>query len=213
MFKGFNQEAFDVFQIDGLEARMDGIRGNIQPSFQAIADEVVPTLSTISGDEFFTHIAQHARRKVNPPNDTWVAFAANKRGYKMMPHFQVGLYESHLFIWFAVIYEAQVKSSFASQLLTDVAKWKQSIPGNFSWSLDHMKPETLKHEDLTETDLKEMFVRLRDVKKAELLCGVTIDRNDPILTDGPALLSKIEETFKTVFPLYQEAQKVHSITT
>ena len=213
MFKGFTQKDFDVFQIDGLEARMKGIQTNIQPKFQSIADEIVPSLSAIAGDEFFTHIAQHARRKVNPPNDTWVAFAANKRGYKMMPHFQVGLYESHLFIWFAVIYEAQVKPSLANQLLTDVSKWKNTIPNDFSWSLDHMKPASSKHGDLTEDDLEAMFKRLRDVKKSELLCGVTIDRNDPILADGEKLLAKIEQTFKTVMPLYQEAQQASIPTT
>ena len=37
------------------------------------------------------HVAKHARRSVNPPIDTWVAFAPNKRGYKMLPHFQIGL--------------------------------------------------------------------------------------------------------------------------
>ncbi|MDQ0206494.1 YktB family protein [Alkalicoccobacillus murimartini] len=207
MFNGFTQKDFDVFKIDGLEARMKGIQTHIQPKFQALADEVAPSLSALAGDEFFTHIAQHARRKVNPPNDTWVAFAANKRGYKMMPHFQVGLYESHLFVWFAVIYEAQVKPTLANQLLTDVSKWKRTIPEEFSWSLDHMKPSSFDHRDLSEEDLSSMFTRLRDVKKAELLCGITIDRNDPILHDGNKLLSKIEHTFKTVMPLYQEAQQ------
>ena len=55
-------------------------------------------------------------RTVNPPNDTWVAFAANKRGYKMMPHFQIGLWETHLFVWFAVIYEAPNKAEFGKRL-------------------------------------------------------------------------------------------------
>ncbi|TSB45299.1 YktB family protein [Alkalicoccobacillus porphyridii] len=212
MFNGFNGEDFDVFQIEGLEPRMKAIQTRIQPKFQAIADEVIPSLSVQCGEEFYTHIAQHARRKVNPPNDTWVAFATNKRGYKMMPHFQVGLYESHLFVWFAVIYEAQVKPQLANQLLEDVAKWNKLIPKDFEWSLDHMKPETTKHADFSDTDLESMFVRLRDVKKAELLCGITIDRNDPILGNGTELIKKIEKTYQTLLPLYRTAQQAHAVT-
>ena len=37
---------------------------------------------------FYPHVAKHARRSVNPPKDTWVAFATSKRGYKMLPHFK-----------------------------------------------------------------------------------------------------------------------------
>ncbi|WP_397261357.1 DUF1054 family protein [Peribacillus simplex] len=32
-------------------------------------------MSVLTGDEMYPHVAKHARRKVNPPNDTWVAFA------------------------------------------------------------------------------------------------------------------------------------------
>src|SRR5699024_11327687 len=57
------------------------------------------------GSDMHLHIAKHARRTVNPPNDTWMAIAGNKRGYKKHPHFQVGLWDDHLFIWLAYIYE------------------------------------------------------------------------------------------------------------
>ena len=34
----------------------------------------------------------------------------------MMPHFQIGLWETHMFIWFAVIYEAPNKVEIGKQL-------------------------------------------------------------------------------------------------
>jgi len=40
------------------------------------------------------------------------------------------------------------------------------------------------------------------VKKAELLCGITIDSSDPILTNGDALLTRLEETFSVLTKLY-----------
>ncbi|WP_413379968.1 YktB family protein [Alkalihalobacillus sp. 1P02AB] len=205
-FSGFNDADFNVFNIKGLEERMNALKSNIRPKFEAIATEMEPTLSSLTGDEMFTHIAKHARRTVNPPNDTWVAFASSKRGYKMLPHFQVGLFETHLFVWFAVIYECPNKAPFAEKLLKNVNKWKKEIPNDFVWSIDHMKPEAKKHGDLSKNELEAMFTRLKDVKKAELLCGIHIDRNDPILKDGQALIQKIEETYKTVLPLYTLAQ-------
>ena len=46
---------------------MEGIISTIRPKFEAIASEIEPTLSALTGDEMFTHVAQHARRTVNPP--------------------------------------------------------------------------------------------------------------------------------------------------
>ena len=65
----------------------------------------------------YPHIAKHARRTINPPNDTWISFSSNPRGYKMQPHFQIGLWETHLFIWYAVIYEAKDKAPKGQRLL------------------------------------------------------------------------------------------------
>src|SRR5690625_3048869 len=87
-FEGFEQNDFDTFKIDGLEDRMAAIREHIQPKFKAIGDEIVDDLAAQLGNEMFVHIAQHARRTVNPPNDTWMAFSSSNRGYKMLPHFR-----------------------------------------------------------------------------------------------------------------------------
>ncbi|WP_100404617.1 YktB family protein [Bacillus solitudinis] len=204
---GFTQKDFDVFTIEGLDARMNALKEQIQPKFEAIAEQVVPTLSSLTGDEMFTHVAKHARRKVNPPNDTWVAFSSSKRGYKMLPHFQVGLFETHLFVWFAMIYEAPTKAQFAEKLLEDVEKWGKKIPPNYVWSIDHMKPDAIPQKESTPDKLLSMFERLRDVKKAELLCGIHIDRHDPLVADGEQLIKKIEDVFRQVLPLYQLAQQ------
>ncbi|MDV2885431.1 MULTISPECIES: DUF1054 domain-containing protein [Alkalihalophilus] len=203
----FTQEDFDVFDIEGLDARMEALKTRIRPKFEALGIELAPTLSSMTGDEFFTHVAKHARRKVNPPNDTWVAFAANKRGYKKLPHFQVGLFGTHLFVWFAMIYEAPAKGEFAERLLDNPGEWLKKVPKDFVWSIDHMKPEAISQSDVDADEFTSMLTRLRDVKKAELLCGIHIDRQDPILKDGDALLKRIEETYQHLLPLYQEAQK------
>lgn len=104
-FTGFTDSDFETFQIEGLEERMEAIEDRIRPKFRTIGQELTDELSARLGSEMFLHIAKHARRTVNPPQDTWLAIAANKRGYKKHPHFQVGLFDDFVFVWLAFIYE------------------------------------------------------------------------------------------------------------
>lgn len=206
-FSGFNEHDFNVFSIDGLEERMEGLKSIIRPKFEMLGTHFSPTLSSLTGDEMFIHVAKHARRSVNPPNDTWVAFATNKRGYKMLPHFQIGLWGTHVFAWFALIYEAPMKAEYGRLLQENWEEIKAAIPEHFVWSVDHMKPEVLKQSELSDDEFEAMFTRLQTVKKAELLCGITISREEISQMSGNEFIEKIDETFKALMPLYRLAQE------
>ncbi|MEH7238449.1 YktB family protein [Bacillus sp. JJ1562] len=206
-FTGFTKEDFDVFTIDGLENRMDALITHIRPKLEDLGNHFAPTLSSLTGDEMFAHVAKHARRTINPPKDTWVAFANNKRGYKMLPHFQIGLWNTHLFVWFAVIYEAPIKAEFGNILMKQSKKIRESIPNHYLWSVDHTKPETLIHQELNDQELKSMFTRLQTVKKAEILCGINIPRDEVMDMKAEELVRVIDGTFRKLLPLYQLAQK------
>ncbi|WP_066066361.1 YktB family protein [Neobacillus soli] len=204
-FTGFTNEDFDVFQIDGLEERMEALKETIRPKLEALGEYFAPALTTLTGDEMFIHVAKHARRTINPPKDTWVAFANNPRGYKMLPHFQIGLWNTHLFIWFAVIYEAPQKEAIGARLAKKLTKIHKEIPKDFVWSVDHMKPETVMHGKQSRDKLKTNLDRLQTVKKAELLCGYTIDREKAVQMGSDGVIQQIEEVFKIVAPLYKIA--------
>jgi uncharacterized protein YktB (UPF0637 family) len=206
-FNGFTNDDFDVFKVDGLDARMHEIQSKIRPKFEYLGKYFEPILSTFTDEEVYTHIAKHARRTVNPPKDTWVAFASNKRGYKQHPHFQIGLFESHLFVWFAVIYESPIKTQFAKELKQHLSDIQQQIPAHYVWSGDHTQPDTISHNELKEDGLKQLVSRLENVKKAEILCGLNFDRSNSIVQDGELLLETIEDAFKTLMPLYKLAKK------
>jgi uncharacterized protein YktB (UPF0637 family) len=207
-FNGFTKEDFDVFLIDGLEERMDALKETIRPKLESLGHYFAPILSTLTSDEMFVHVAKHARRTINPPKDTWVAFANNPRGYKMLPHFQIGLWNTHLFVWFAVIYEAPQKEVFGARLQKKLTKIHKEIPKDFVWSLDHTKPETFKHGQVSKDDLLTYFDRLQNVKKAELLLGYVIDKENVVQLGSDGLLQKIEEVFKKITPLYKMAQNI-----
>jgi uncharacterized protein YktB (UPF0637 family) len=207
-FNGFKKEDFDVFLIEGLDARMDVLKERIRPKLEYLGQYFADHLAALTGDEMFVHVAKHARRTVNPPKDTWVAVANNPRGYKMMPHFQIGLWNTHLFIWFAVIYESPAKEEIGKRFEKKINKIYKEIPKDFYWSLDHTKPETIQHKEVSKDELLSFFKRLETVKKAEILCGLTLDRDEVVNIGPDGLLKQIDHVFNVVSPLYKIAQKI-----
>lgn len=196
----FTKKDFQTFSIDGLDERMEAIQNRIQPKFQAIGEELVSFLSEKTGQELYLHIAKHARRTINPPKDTWLAIADNKRGYKKHPHFQVGLFDDHLFIWLALIYELPNKQKIAQNYLDSFMEIKK-LPESFVVSLDHTKKDSITLEELSQKDLE----RFRDVKKAEFLIGKHLSYDDPILQNDRKLFATITKTYEQLLPLYQLA--------
>ncbi|CAM3898517.1 YktB family protein [Lederbergia lenta] len=201
-FEGFVKSDFDTFHINGLDERMTAIQERIQPKFKLIGDILTDDLAAMLGNEMFLHIARHARRTVNPPQDTWLAICNNKRGYKQHPHFQIGLFDDHLFIWLAFIYELPGKTEIAKTFLNNKETIKNTIPQDYVVSLDHMKKDAVSIKDL---DLNQALERFRDVKKAEFLIGRHIAVNDPVLQNGEQFIQLAKETFETLIPIYKLA--------
>lgn len=205
IFAGFGENDFEAMETEGLEGRMQAIIGTVRPKLEALGAALSPVLSELCGESMTAHVAKHARRSVNPPNDTWVAWSRNPRGYKMHPHFQVGIWPTHVFAVFAIIYECPDKSRFADNALRELASIRQSIPKSYVWSKDHMVPGGTAHGRMTDAELSDWLTRLKTVKAAEITCGITIRRGDPILADGAALAQRAAKTFRTLLPLYRMA--------
>jgi len=192
---------FNVFQIDGLDQRMDALISSVRPKFQLLGEDFSSFFSSHLGEEFYPHVAKHARRTVNPPNDSWVAFAPYKRGYKSLPHFQIGLWSTHLFIVLAIIYEAPQKNVMAERLIANKALLQQ-LPNDFIVSGDHMSPTAISMQAAKEDKLDELLIRLRDVKKGEFLVGRHIPREQAVQLSASELHQITEETFSSLLPIY-----------
>ena len=204
-FTGFTQEDFDTFLIEGLEQRMAAIRERIQPKFRAVAEQVIEELSARTGQDMHLHIAKHARRTVNAPVDTWMAVSHNKRGYKQYPHFQVGLFDDQLFIWLALIYEVADKQRIADTLLANQRDLYERIPDDYSISIDPMKKAALAKNSLSPEEFKELFVRFKNVKSAELLIGRVLKADDAVKLGG-GLVDVVRDTFAQLTPIYKVIQ-------
>ncbi|OIK09043.1 DUF1054 domain-containing protein [Bacillus sp. MUM 13] len=200
---GFTAADYNVFKIDGLDPRMEALKNRIQPKLRQLGDYFSKELTELTGDEMFPHVAKHMRRTINPPTDTWVAISRNSRGYKMTPHFQIGLWGTHMFVWFAVIYEAPDKAQYGLTLENNAETIKDSIPGHFVWSIDHTKPDVIPHSSLSLDDMTSMFQRLQTVKKAEILCGIQISREEAVSLSDESFIKRIQESFEVLIPLYK----------
>lgn len=204
-FSGFSPSDFETFTIEGLDGRMEAIRDRIQPKFRTIGEQLISDVAMHSGTEMFLHIAKHARRTINPPKDTWLAIGPNKRGYKSLPHFQVGLFDDHVFIWLAFIYEVANKRSIAQTMLDDQKQLRSIIPNDYVLSMDHMKKDAIHIGDLNETEMVDKLTRFRDIKSAEWLVGRHVLMDDPLLLNGEAFMELARQTFTTLMPLYRLA--------
>jgi uncharacterized protein YktB (UPF0637 family) len=203
-FNGFTPADFAVFSLPGFEERMAALKQIVRPKLETLGSMLAPRLSETVGMPMYAHVAKHARRTVNPPKDTWVAWSANARGYKAHPHFQVGLWGSHVFAQFALIYEAPQKAAFARLLRVNLHEL--TLPPQFVWSGDHTQPAGMRHGDMDAAAFATFLDRLEKVQKAEALCGIHVMAEDPLLGDGAALVARIEEAFRATMPLYRLAQ-------
>lgn len=198
----WTEQDFHVFTIDGLEERMEALTTHVRPKFHALGDAFAQFFSIELGQEFFPHVAKHARRTVNPPKDSWVAFAPYKRGYKALPHFQIGLWHSHLFIMVGVIYESPNKQAMAENLLNEL-ELISALPSNYVISGDHMSPEAVSLEQAGTAGVKKLLTRLRDVKKGEFLVGIHIAAEEAVQLSSDEFYTLTEETFTQLLPIYK----------
>ncbi|ARD49165.1 hypothetical protein SporoP37_13925 [Sporosarcina sp. P37] len=203
----WSAKEFDVFAIEGLDKRMTALQQNIQPKFAELGNHFAHRLSAHGKGEFFPHVAKHARRTVNPPTDSWVAFAPAKRGYKALPHFQIGLWGTHLFIVLAIIYENPDKKGIAERLEKNM-QVLTSLPDDFIVSGDHMKPEAELICEAGSGGLEKLLDRLQTVKKAEFLVGRHLPREDAAKMNEQQFYAYAEDTLTQLLPVYDTV--IHS---
>lgn len=195
----FNAQDFDIFDEPTLSGRMTAIRDVIDPKFEQAAAVLLPILAT-DGQHWTAHIAKHLRRTTNAPDNTWVAFAPNKRGYKMMPHFELGLWADHLYLYLAV--EENMKPQQTPDIVAKLQRAREQVaqlPAEYVLSADHMVNAT---QPLTLSAYDGLVARFAAVRHSEVLIGLTIPRGDDRLK-GDRSVEVLSTAVKTLLPIYQ----------
>jgi uncharacterized protein YktB (UPF0637 family) len=113
----FARDDFEVFGIPTFAERMQAIKERIQPKLSALGKQLQPALRELVQDEIYPHVAKHARRTVNPPPETWVAFGPSPRGYKKFGHFGLVVSRGGLHTRIVVKDEAESRPHVAKLLM------------------------------------------------------------------------------------------------
>lgn len=194
----FDDSDFDIFEEATLDARMTAIREVIDPKFEQLAQAILPVLST-DGQTWTAHIAKHLRRTTNAPDNTWVAFAPNKRGYKMMPHFELGIWADAVYLYLAV--EENMKPQATEAIMAKMQQASDQVaqlPTSYVLSADHMVNAT---QLLTRAGYEALVIRFGTVRHSEVLVGLKIARGDQRLNGQSA--EPLVTAVKTLLPIYQ----------
>jgi uncharacterized protein YktB (UPF0637 family) len=194
----FTAREFQIFGIPGFAERMAAIRAEIRPKLEALGDALAPPLARVAQVEIFPHVARHARRTVNPPDDTWVAFGPDRRGYKKSQHFKVAVSRHALRFLFEVGPEFAAKPAFARA-------WKQQAPRlvrsltaarGLGWfKSEHDEDPAAVLADLDPAGWKALVDELRRTRDGQLVLGRRVDAREAAKWRAPEYEKAALETF------------------
>jgi len=116
---------FRVFDLPGFAERMARLRAEVRPKLEILGQALAGPLTRATGRELFPHVARHARRTVNPPDDTWVAFGPDRRGYKKAAHFKIAVSRHGVRFLFEIGPEHAAKPAFARAWAREAARLRR----------------------------------------------------------------------------------------
>ena len=205
-FPGFRLSDFKVFDIQGFAPRMDAIKTRIRPKLEAVGKELLPDVTRIGGGAAFAHVAKHARRTVNPPADTWVAFALDKRGYKKHCHFKVAVSRGGVRFLFEAGPEHADKKRWASA-------WRKSalrlgpvlrrVRGLAWFKNEHDEEPAAPLADLRPEDLAGLADEIVRTRDGQLVFGRMVTAEEAGRWTEAQYRSAALETFRALAPLYR----------
>ena len=204
-FAGFVPEDFEVFDVPGFAARMPLLRERVKPKLTAIGAALTGRLSEAMGETLYPHVAQHLRRTVNAPVETWAAFARNKRAYKPYAHLRVAVSGGKVRVMVFVEDYADDKLLFAEGLRRNadaLAKYLAHHPAIRAYDIQDAQGEALYGSHLTADVLRDFAARMHRVKGQHAAFGIPFDKAHPVLQSGPEFLDAMVEAAIHLKPLY-----------
>jgi uncharacterized protein YktB (UPF0637 family) len=205
-FSGFRASDFKVFDIAGFTPRMEAIKTRIRPKLEAVGRDLVPDVTRVGGGLAFVHVAKHARRTVNPPDDTWVAFALDKRGYKKHCHFKVAVSRGAVRFLFEAGPELTDKKRWA-------AAWKRHAPQlvpvlrrakGLAWfKNEHDETPAAILADLPTEDVARLGDELTKKRDGQLVLGCAVAAAEAARWSARDYARVARDTFHVLAPLYK----------
>lgn len=201
----FDRQDFGAFDVTGFEERMHAIREHLRPRLMEIGETLADPISALVDQPVYPHVARHARRRVNPPDDTWVAFGPDRRGYKKDVHFKVAISRNCVRLLFEVGPEYYDKPSWARSWKRDFRSLKESLQSgdDLGWYQDeHDETPQCLLRSLSAAQLRELGqepVRRRD---GQLVIGRRLGESTVLGMKEAAFERAVVGTFRSTAPLF-----------
>ncbi|GKQ42867.1 UPF0637 protein [Companilactobacillus sp. RD055328] len=185
----FNSNDFKVFDDPTLEGRLKKIREIIDPKFEIIGEELIKKYQPQFDEQLYVHVAKHARRHKNPPPDTWFAISTNKRGYKALPHIEIGLWPESFYLNLSFLAEIDDR-----QLVVDKLKTLKLYNEKLQISNDHT---TSAMNELTEESLQHSLDKYLRTKNKDLVIGFRYSKDS-------FNYQTMEKDYSIIFDIFSE---------
>jgi len=173
----FKPDDFKVFDIKGFNERMAAILTRIRPKLASIGQALEPKLSQAVDSPLYVHVAKHARRTVNPPNDTWAALGTSQRGYKKDVHFKVAVSRNCVRFLFEAGLEYYAKEEWVRGWNSGFKGFASSIKSakGLSWFRnEHDEEPASQLAELDSAGIKALAGELTRRKDGQFVLGVRI---------------------------------------
>lgn len=194
-----SRASFTVFEEPTLPGRLQRIRAEVDPDFETLGGLILQQMQPQVAMPLYLHVAKHLRRHKNPPVDTWLAISSYQRGYKMLPHFEVGLWADRLFVTLDLLADMQQRATRAEWLMAHQTQLAElAVP---QISTDHTSPNA---QTLTTATLQAALDRYQQVKSGEFILGSWVLAADPRFAEPARIQQLILTQIQVLTPLYQE---------
>jgi uncharacterized protein YktB (UPF0637 family) len=202
----FRQADFKIFEVKGFQPRMAQIRARVRPKLEALGQSLAPAIARSTSTGTFAHVAKHARRTVNPPDDTWVAFGPDERGYKKHPHFKVAISQHCVRFLFEIGPEHAEKKRWAAAWKKNAAKLGPVLGGvkSLGWFEDeHDEEPSVWLSDLDSSAFAALADELTRRRDGQMVIGRRVDASDAARWSDAEYRAAALETFRALAPLYR----------
>jgi uncharacterized protein YktB (UPF0637 family) len=197
---------FKVFDVNGFKPRMEEIRRRLRPKLEAFGHSLAPGASRATGSEVLSHVAKHARRTVNPPDDTWVAFGPDPRGYKKHAHFKVAVSRHCVRFLFEIGPEHMDKARW-------VAAWKKNagklapvlrrVKGLAWFKNEHDESPAALLADLSPEALAALGDEVLRTRDGQFVLGRVVAAEEAARWTEAQYRAGALETYRALAPLYR----------
>ena len=201
-FPGWDAADFELFSIPDFAGRMTEIRARVKPKLSALGADLTAQIGEAVGTPMHPHVAQHMRRRVNPPPETWVAFCRDKKGYKRWTHFRIAVSGAGVRVTTFVEDDADDKPTLAAALQAKPTGIIRNLDrdSGLIWYTFGQKP--LRHKRITAAAVAAGAERLARVKLEKFQAGVPLPAAEALRMSPEEFEERVRAQIRLEAPLY-----------